>query len=54
MPPSTSIQFGEADRKEHVVVDGVGLRAVALRPLKERALAQARAALNETHLKHSV
>ena len=38
------------DREEHVVVDGVGLGAVPLRGVEERASAQACAALDEVHV----
>jgi hypothetical protein len=48
--PVLGFQIVEADRKQHVVVDGVGLRAVALRGFEERASAQARAALHEVHV----
>ena len=39
-----------ADREQHVVVDGVALRSVALRRREEGASAQASAALDEGHV----
>jgi len=49
--PVLGFHIVEADREQHVVVDGVGLRAVALRGFEEGAAAQARAALDEVHVK---
>ena len=46
------LEIVEASRDQHVVVDGVALRVVALRSREERAAAQPRAALDEGHIKH--
>ena len=48
--PVFLLDVREADREQHVVVDGVGLRAVALRGFEEGAPAQPRAALDEVHV----